>query len=71
MLFNQFCCVQIEDYSLVKFIPLDITDEESVGDMLLVIDTTIQFGEDAEVKDNYPEVTHPANLFIGHCDTDG
>lgn len=41
---------------MVKFVPLDVTDEESVGDMLLIIDTSIQFGEDAEVKDNYPDV---------------
>jgi len=40
----------IEDYSLVKFFPLEIQDEESMCDLLLMIDNTIQFGEDADVK---------------------
>ncbi|XP_071790362.1 GPN-loop GTPase 3-like [Asterias amurensis] len=40
----------IEDYSLVRFIPLDPTDEESIGDLLLSIDTTLQFDEDQDVR---------------------
>nr|QBH74289.1 hypothetical protein [Nicoletia phytophila] len=40
----------IEDYSLVKFYPLDINDEENIGDLLLTINNIIQFGEDADVK---------------------
>ena len=49
----------LDDYSLVKFFPLDIQDEESVSDLLLMIDNTIQYGEDADVKVrdfNEPEV---------------
>ena len=41
---------QIEDYSLVRFIPLNPTDEESIGDLLLSIDTTLQFDEDQDVR---------------------
>ena len=41
---------KIEDYSLVRFIPLDPTDEESIGDLLLSIDTTLQFDEDQDVR---------------------
>lgn len=40
----------IEDYSLVRFLPLNKDDEESIGDIVLTIDNMIQFGEDAEVK---------------------
>lgn len=40
----------IDDYSLIKFFPLDLKDEESIGDVLLTIDMAIQFGEDADVK---------------------
>ena len=39
----------LEDYSMVKFVPLNSDDEESIEQLLLVIDTTIQYGEDLEV----------------------
>ncbi len=41
----------IEDYSLVKFHPIDIQDEESINDTLLIIDNVLQYGEDREVKE--------------------
>ncbi len=34
----------------VTFSPLDISDEESIEDLLLQIDMAIQYGEDQEVK---------------------
>lgn len=40
----------IADYSLVHFLPLNIKDEESIADIKLTIDNTIQYGEDADVK---------------------
>jgi Conserved hypothetical ATP binding protein. len=40
----------VEDYSLVRFYPLNIKDEENIADLLLTIDNMIQFGEDADVK---------------------
>ncbi|XP_037729110.1 GPN-loop GTPase 3 [Drosophila subpulchrella] len=40
----------IEDFSLVRFFPLDSQDEESVGDLLLQIDSILQYGEDADVN---------------------
>lgn len=49
----------LEDYSIVKFVALNSDDEESVEQLLLVIDTTIQYGEDLEVKDRYPEEQDP------------
>jgi hypothetical protein len=41
----------LDDYSMVSFIPLDITDEESIEALLLQIDNAIQYGEDTEVKE--------------------
>lgn len=40
----------IEDFSLVRFYPLNIKDEENVADIFFTINNIIQFGEDAEVK---------------------
>lgn len=40
----------IEDYSLVRFYPLNIKDEESMADIKLTIDNIIQYGEDSDVK---------------------
>ncbi|XP_012215526.1 GPN-loop GTPase 3 [Linepithema humile] len=40
----------IADYSLVRFLPLNIKDEESITDIKVTIDNTIQYGEDADVK---------------------
>ncbi|XP_005183647.1 GPN-loop GTPase 3 isoform X1 [Musca domestica] len=40
----------IEDFSLVRFVPMNVDDEESIQDLLLQIDNVIQYGEDADVK---------------------
>lgn len=40
----------IEDYSLVRFYPLNIKNQESIADIKLTIDNIIQYGEDADVK---------------------
>lgn len=40
----------VEDYSLVRFTPFNIDDEESISDVLFTIDNIIQFGEDNDVK---------------------
>lgn len=40
----------VEDYSLVRFTPFNIDDEESISDVLFTIDNIIQFGEDSDVK---------------------
>ncbi|XP_023221483.1 GPN-loop GTPase 3-like [Centruroides sculpturatus] len=40
----------IDDYSLVKFQPLNIKDEESIYDLLFSIDNAIQYGEGLDVK---------------------
>lgn len=40
----------ITDYSLVHFLPLNIKDEESITDIKVTIDNTIQYGEDTDVR---------------------
>lgn len=43
--------VQIEDYSMVRFLPFDCTDEEGVNVVLQHIDFSIQYGEDLDFKE--------------------
>ncbi|KAL3116135.1 hypothetical protein niasHT_007435 [Heterodera trifolii] len=45
----------IDDYSMVRFIPLELQDEQSIEEILMAVDSAIQYGEDAEVKVKYPE----------------
>ena len=40
----------VQKFFQVKFVPLNIEDEESIGDLLMLIDNTIQYGEDLEVR---------------------
>ena len=40
----------IDDYSLVKFFPLNISKQDSLNDILMVIDDALQVQEDADVK---------------------
>lgn len=41
----------LDDYSLVHFVPLNIEDEESIGDLCLQIDMMLQIGDDAEPRE--------------------
>ncbi|GAB0099243.1 GPN-loop GTPase 3 [Sergentomyia squamirostris] len=40
----------IDSFSLVRFVPLDISDEENINEVLLIVDNVIQYGEDFDVK---------------------
>jgi hypothetical protein len=40
----------IEDQNIVSFLPLDVTDEDSVNTVLSHIDNMMQYGEDEEPK---------------------
>ena len=40
----------LDDYSLVKFFPLDITNEENVQDLLIFADYETKYGDDLEDK---------------------
>lgn len=35
----------------MKFLPIDISDEDTINDVLIQIDTAIQYGEDFEPKE--------------------
>jgi GTPase SAR1 family protein len=43
-------CSLLDDYSMVSFVPLNITDEESIDHVLSHVDHTIQYGEDLEIR---------------------
>ena len=45
---NEAIVQLIEDYSMVSFLPLDQTDEESINRVLACIDNAVQYGEDEE-----------------------
>lgn len=48
----------IEDYSLVRFTPLNLKDNENVGDVLVTIDNILQYGEDQDIRTrdfDYPD----------------
>ena len=47
---NEAVASLIDDYSMVSFVPLDVTKEDSIADLLQVIDSAIQYGEDADVR---------------------
>ncbi len=50
---------QIEDYSLVSFVPLNIRKEESIQLALAHIDHALQYGEDMEPKEPKDEAAGP------------
>jgi len=47
---NKAITTLIDDYSLVQFHSLDVSEEDTIGDLLMYIDTTIQYGEDLDVR---------------------
>ncbi|KAA6401224.1 MAG: putative GPN-loop GTPase 3 [Streblomastix strix] len=54
---NRALCELMDEYSLVSFVPLDITDEESIERVLMHIDTATQYGEDVEPREPKDEET--------------
>ncbi|XP_061589420.1 GPN-loop GTPase 3 [Cololabis saira] len=55
-------CELIDDYSMVRFLPFDRTDEEGINIVLQHIDFSIQYGEDLEFKEPKDVDEEPANL---------
>lgn len=54
-------CGLIDDYSMVRFLPFDRTDEEGINIVLQHIDFSIQYGEDLEVKEPKENDEDPSN----------
>ena len=47
----------VDDYMLVSFVTLDVSDEDSINTVLLHIDHALQYGEDLDLKqpdDEFP-----------------
>lgn len=42
-------CSLLDDYTMVSFLPINITEEDSLNHVLATIDHTIQYGENQEV----------------------
>lgn len=66
-------CGLIEDYSMVRFLPFDRTDEEGINIVLQNIDFSIQYGEDLEFKepkepDEDPEPSGSEQFFQDKAD---
>ena len=49
---NHALCRLIGDFNVVSFVPLDITDEESILATLGQVDFVMQYGEGEEPKDH-------------------
>lgn len=59
-LFKSVCRpLQIDDYSMVRFLPFDRSDDESINIALQHIDAAIQYGEDLEFKEPKVKVQSP------------
>ncbi len=52
----------------MKFFPLNINDEENIGDLFLMIDNTIQYGEDLEVDVKDFDPPDPEDFNPGDAD---
>ncbi|OBZ76534.1 GPN-loop GTPase 3 [Grifola frondosa] len=55
---NQAIVQLIEDHPLVSFLPLDLTNPDSIETVLSHIDYTMQYGEDEEPKELRPSISH-------------
>lgn len=40
----------LDDYSLVKFVPMNMYEEESLNDILFAVDEAVQFDEERDIK---------------------
>ncbi|GAB6028680.1 hypothetical protein CHUAL_004505 [Chamberlinius hualienensis] len=58
----------IEDYSLVKYVPLNRNDEDSIQNLLIQIDTCLQYGDDLDVKTKDFDETFPDSGQESPCD---
>uniref|UniRef100_A0A8C4LYH7 GPN-loop GTPase 3 n=2 Tax=Equus asinus TaxID=9793 RepID=A0A8C4LYH7_EQUAS len=56
-------CGLIDDYSMVRFLPYDQSDEESMNIVLQHIDFAIQYGEDLEFKEPKEHEDESTSMF--------
>jgi len=55
---NESVAQLLDDYSMVSFHPLDLSDDSSFLHVLYTIDSAVQFGEDADVRTSRYEDMH-------------
>lgn len=58
----------VDDYSLVRYVPLNINKEESLMDVLIQTDFALQYGEDSDVKTKdfeYPDADDDEKTWNG------
>nr|XP_042123652.1 GPN-loop GTPase 3 isoform X2 [Peromyscus maniculatus bairdii] len=60
---TQAVCGLIDDYSMVRFLPYDQSDEESMNIVLQHIDFAIQYGEDLEFKEPKEQEEESSSMF--------
>ena len=48
---NVELCRLLDEYDMVAFLPLDVSDEESIANLLQQVDNAMQYGEDLEPKE--------------------
>jgi hypothetical protein len=49
----------LDDYSMVNFVPLDFTNDNSIKSLLIQIDLATQYGEESEVRTKEIELDNP------------
>ena len=59
----------VDDFSLVRFIPLNINDENSIEEVFYMANSAIQYGEDHDVRE-MPEVDEMDDVDSGVPDED-
>ena len=59
---NRALASVVDDFSLVQLSPLNLEDEESIMDALLIADMALQYGEDEEVKAKDIDEPEPVNI---------
>lgn len=46
----------LEQFSMVSFVPLDISDNDSIADLLMMADHALQYDDEVDVRDVLPDV---------------
>ena len=59
----------VDDFSLVRFIPLNITDENSIEEVFYSVNSAIQYGEDHDVRE-MPDVDDDDDVDSGMPEED-
>ena len=64
---NNLISSLLEEYSLVTFHPLDVSDENSLVKVLYTIDSGLQYGEDADVNTSREAITEKVPIDDGNA----